>query len=155
MPKFLKAPETKKVFKDKEARFEALVESSSKYNVVWKVNDTELISKAGVKIERDFKANKFALVVSKASPNFGKKIVCEAVNEHGSVSKTCELIILGKLAWPLFISLGFGGCFVWVLNLIEYYHFALIAIYWFRKFSLCLIVFKKTTKKKSILICVN
>ncbi len=96
LPKFVKAPETKKVFKDKEARFEATVESSSKYSVAWKVNEVELTAKAGIKIERDFKANKFALVVSKASPNFGKKIVCEVTNEHGAVSKTCELIILGK-----------------------------------------------------------
>ena len=97
MPKFIKEPTSKKVFKDTEARFEALVQSASKVSVSWKVNGNELTAKHGVKFEKDASANRYALVVPRANSNFGQSIVCEVSNDHGTVAKQCDLFILGKL----------------------------------------------------------
>lgn len=101
MPKFIKEPSSKRVFRDTEARFEALVQSQSKVTVAWKVNGNVLSTKQGVKFEKDVQANRYALIVPRANANFGQSILCEVSNEHGTVAKQCDLFILGKSALTL------------------------------------------------------
>lgn len=76
MPKFIKEPSSKRVFRDTEARFEALVQSQSKVTVAWKVNGNVLSTKQGVKFEKDVQANRYALIVPRANANFGRRVFC-------------------------------------------------------------------------------
>ena len=97
LPVFLKEPQNVRIMKEKEAVFEATVKSSTPVNVKWIVNDKELISKEGVKLEKDNNKNKFTLTIKRANKEHEGDILCKAENEHGSCEKICNLMLIGKL----------------------------------------------------------
>lgn len=94
LPVFIKKPENQKVLKEKESYFEAIVKSNKKIEVKWRLNEKELISKDGIRIEKDEKANKYKLTIKRSIE--GGEIKCSAKNEHGEVEERCSLQIMGN-----------------------------------------------------------
>jgi hypothetical protein len=93
-PVFVTDPADQKILKDKEAKFECVVKSNPKPNVIWFFNGKELTNRDGVRMEKDLPKDKYTLVFPKVGPlNIGT-ITAKASNEFGSVEKSCELDVL-------------------------------------------------------------
>lgn len=90
-PYFVSEPQDQKVLKDKEAKFECIIKSNPKPNIAWFLNDKELTTKDGARIEKDASKDKYTLVIPKVSPIHIGKITVKATNEYGTIEKTCEL----------------------------------------------------------------
>lgn len=94
-PVFITEPNNLNVLRDKEARFETLIKSNPKPNVIWLFNDKELINnKDGYRIEKDLAKDKYSLVINKVSNNNIGTFTCKASNEYGSIEKSCILDVL-------------------------------------------------------------
>lgn len=93
-PVFVTDPTDQKVLKDKEAKFECVVKSNPKPNIIWLFNGKELTNRDGVRMEKDLPKDKYTLVFPKVTPlNIGT-ITAKATNEFGTVEKNCELDVL-------------------------------------------------------------
>ena len=93
-PVFVTDPSDQKVLKDKEAKFECVIKSNPKPNVIWLFNGKELTNRDGVRMEKDLPKDKYTLVFPKVGPlNIGT-ITAKASNEFGTVEKNCELDVL-------------------------------------------------------------
>lgn len=90
-PYFVSEPQDQKVLKDKEAKFECIIKSNPKPTIVWFLNDKELTTKDGVKIEKDASKDKYSLVIPKVSAAHIGKITVKATNEYGTIEKSCVL----------------------------------------------------------------
>lgn len=90
-PYFVSEPQDQKVLKDKEAKFECIIKSNPKPNIVWILNEKELTTKDGVRIEKDASKDKYTLVIPKVAAIHVGKITVKASNEYGTVEKTCVL----------------------------------------------------------------
>ncbi len=96
LPKFIREPRDLRVLREKEAKFEAEVKSSTKVDFKWFANENEIKSKEGIRLEKDTKRNIFTLLIRRVNSEFESEIKCIATNEHGTVEAKCNLIILGK-----------------------------------------------------------
>ena len=93
-PVFITNPTDQKVLKDKEAKFECIVKSNPKPNIIWLFNGKELTNRDGVRMEKDLPKDKYSLIFPKvAAVNIGT-ITVKANNEFGSAEKNCELDVL-------------------------------------------------------------
>ena len=93
-PVFITDPTDQKVLKDKEAKFECVIKSNPKPNIIWLFNGKELTNRDGVRMEKDLGKDKYTLIYPKVSPiNIGT-ISVKATNEFGTVEKNCELDVL-------------------------------------------------------------
>ena len=92
-PVFITDPLDQNVLKDKEARFECIVKSNPKPNVIWILNDKELTAKDGVKIEKDIAKDKYTLIIPKVLATHIGKYTVKALNEFGSAEKLCNLFV--------------------------------------------------------------
>jgi uncharacterized metal-binding protein len=93
-PVFVTNPTDQKVLKDKEAKFECVVKSNPKPNIIWLFNGKELTARDGVRMEKDLSKDKYSLIFPKVgAANIGT-ITVKAANEFGSVEKNCELDVL-------------------------------------------------------------
>lgn len=90
-PYFVTEPQDQKVLKDKEAKFECIIKSNPKPNIVWILNDKELTTKDGVRIEKDVSKDKYTLIIPKVSAVHIGKLTVKANNEYGSIEKTCDI----------------------------------------------------------------
>ena len=93
-PVFVVEPNDQKVLKDKEAKFECVVKSNPKPNIIWLFNGKELTNRDGVRMEKDLPKDKYTLIYPKVTPlNIGT-ITAKASNEFGTIEKNCELDVL-------------------------------------------------------------
>ncbi len=92
-PAFILAPSDQNVLKEKEAKFECIVKSNPKPNVVWILNEKELSNKDGVRIEKDLTKDKYSLTIPKVLVNHIGTYTVKAVNEFGSNEKQCILSV--------------------------------------------------------------
>ena len=92
-PVFLQDPQDLNVLKEKEARFECVVKSNPKPNIIWLFNDKEMVNnpKDGIKVEKDLTKDKYTLIIAKVSNNNIGTFICKATNEYGTVEKSCKL----------------------------------------------------------------
>lgn len=90
-PVFVTEPTDQKILKDKEAKFECVVKSNPKPNVIWLFNGKEFTNRDGVRMEKDVAKDKYTLVLPKVSPANIGTITVKATNEFGSVEKNCQL----------------------------------------------------------------
>ncbi|MCA9334474.1 immunoglobulin domain-containing protein, partial [Candidatus Saccharibacteria bacterium] len=93
-PVFITEPTEQKVLKDKEAKFECVVRSNPKPNVIWLLNDKEFTTRDGVRMEKDVAKDKYTLVLPKVTPAHVGKITARATNEFGTAERSCELDVL-------------------------------------------------------------
>ncbi len=93
-PVFLIEPTDQKILKDKEAKFECVVKSNPKPNIVWLFNGKELSNRDGVRMEKDLPKDKYTLVFPKVSAANIGTITAKASNEFGTIEKNCELDVL-------------------------------------------------------------
>jgi len=93
-PVFVVEPTNQSALKDKEAKFECVVKSNPKPNVVWLFNGKEFTNRDGVRIEKDVSKDKYTLVIPKVAPANIGTITAKASNEFGTVEKNCELDVL-------------------------------------------------------------
>lgn len=93
-PVFITEPTDQKVLKDKEAKFECVVKSNPKPNVIWLFNGKEFTARDGVRIEKDVAKDKYTLVIPKVTPAHIGTITVKATNEFGSTEKTCQIDVL-------------------------------------------------------------
>ena len=93
-PVFVVEPADQSVLKDKEAKFECVVKSNPKPNLVWLFNGKEFTNRDGVRMEKDVGKDKYTLVVPKVTPAHIGTITAKATNEFGSVEKNCQLDVL-------------------------------------------------------------
>lgn len=93
-PVFVVEPTDQSVLKDKEAKFECVVKSNPKPNLVWLLNGKEFTNRDGVRIEKDAGKDKYSLVVPKITPAHIGTITARASNEFGTVEKNCQLDVL-------------------------------------------------------------
>ena len=93
-PVFVTNPTDQKVLKDKEAKFECVVKSNPKPNIIWLFNGKELTARDGVRMEKDLPKDKYSLIFPKVSAANIGIITVKATNEFGSVEKNCELDVL-------------------------------------------------------------
>lgn len=91
-PVFEVEPTDQQILKDKEIKFETLIKSNPKPNVIWLFNGKELTSRDGVRVEKDVNKDKYTLVIPKVT-TFGT-VTVKATNEFGSIEKTCQLDVL-------------------------------------------------------------
>lgn len=90
-PVFVTEPTDQKVLKDKEAKFECVVKSNPKPNVIWLFNGKEFTNRDGVRMEKDVAKDKYTLVIPKVTQANIGTITVKATNEFGSVEKNCQL----------------------------------------------------------------
>lgn len=93
-PVFVVDPADQKVLKDKEAKFECVVKSNPKPNVIWLLNGKELTNRDGVRVEKDAAKDKYTLVLPKVTQAQIGTITAKATNEFGSAEKSCQLDVL-------------------------------------------------------------
>jgi hypothetical protein len=93
-PVFVSEPVDQSVLKDKEAKFECVVKSNPKPNIVWLFNAKEFTNRDGVRIEKDAGKDKYTLVIPKVTPAHIGTITAKATNEFGTVEKNCQLDVL-------------------------------------------------------------
>lgn len=93
-PVFVIEPADQSVLKDKEAKFECVVKSNPKPNLVWLLNGKEFTNRDGVRIEKDVGKDKYTLVIPKVTPAHIGAITAKASNEFGAVEKNCQLDVL-------------------------------------------------------------
>jgi len=90
-PVFVSEPTDQKVLKDKEAKFECVVKSNPKPNVIWLFNGKEFTNRDGVRMEKDVAKDKYTLILPKVAPANIGTITVKATNEFGSAEKSCQL----------------------------------------------------------------
>lgn len=93
-PVFVSEPTDQSVLKDKEAKFECVVKSNPKPNIVWLFNGKEFTNRDGVRVEKDVSKDKYTLVIPKVTPAHIGTITAKATNEFGTVEKNCQLDVL-------------------------------------------------------------
>lgn len=93
-PVFVIEPADQSVLKDKEAKFECVVKSNPKPNLVWLLNGKEFTNRDGVRVEKDVAKDKYTLVIPKVTPAQIGTITAKASNEFGTVEKNCQLDVL-------------------------------------------------------------
>lgn len=93
-PVFVVEPADQSVLKDKEAKFECVVKSNPKPNVIWLFNGKEFTNRDGVRMEKDVGKDKYTLVVPKVTPAHIGTITAKATNEFGTVEKNCQIDVL-------------------------------------------------------------
>lgn len=93
-PVFVVEPVDQSVLKDKEAKFECVVKSNPKPNLVWLFNGKEFTNRDGVRVEKDVAKDKFTLVIPKVTPAHIGTITAKASNEFGTVEKNCQIDVL-------------------------------------------------------------
>lgn len=93
-PVFITEPADQKVLKDKEAKFECVVKSNPKPNVIWLFNGKEFTARDGVRMEKDAAKDKYSLVIPKVTPAHIGTITVKATNEFGSSEKNCQIDVL-------------------------------------------------------------
>ena len=93
-PVFVIEPVDQSVLKDKEAKFECVVKSNPKPNIVWLFNGKEFTNRDGVRMEKDVGKDKYTLVLPKVTPAHIGTITAKATNEFGTVEKNCQLDVL-------------------------------------------------------------
>lgn len=93
-PVFITNPTDQKVLKDKEAKFECVVKSNPKPNIIWLFNGKELSNRDGVRMEKDLPKDKYTLVFPKVTTANIGTITVKASNEFGTTEKNCELDVL-------------------------------------------------------------
>lgn len=93
-PVFVVEPTDQSVLKDKEAKFECVVKSNPKPNLVWLFNGKEFTNRDGVRMEKDVGKDKYTLVVPKVTPAHIGTITAKATNEFGAAEKSCQLDVL-------------------------------------------------------------
>lgn len=93
-PVFVVEPVDQSVLKDKEAKFECVVKSNPKPNLVWLFNGKEFTNRDGVRVEKDVAKDKYTLVIPKVTPAHIGTITAKATNEFGTVEKNCQLDVL-------------------------------------------------------------
>lgn len=93
-PVFVVEPSNQNVLKDKEAKFECVVKSNPKPNVVWLFNGKEFTNRDGVRVEKDVSKDKYTLVIPKVTPAHIGTITAKASNEFGTAEKNCLLDVL-------------------------------------------------------------
>ncbi len=93
-PVFIVEPTDQNVLKDKEAKFECVVKSNPKPNVIWLFNGKEFTAKDGVRVEKDVAKDKYILVIPKVTPAHIGSITAKATNEFGTTEKTVKLDVL-------------------------------------------------------------
>lgn len=93
-PVFVTEPTDLKVLKDKEAKFECVVKSNPKPNVIWLFNGKEFTNRDGVRIEKDISKDKYSLIIPKITPAHVGTITVKATNEFGVAEKNCQLDVL-------------------------------------------------------------
>jgi hypothetical protein len=93
-PAFVTGPADLSVPKDKEARFECIVQSNPKPVVTWSLNGKELTPKDGVRIEKDLPNDKYILVIPKVALTHIGTVSVKAVNDMGSSERSCQLDVL-------------------------------------------------------------
>lgn len=93
-PVFIQEPTDQKVLKDKEAKFECIVKSNPKPNVIWLFNGKEFTARDGVRMEKDVAKDKYSLVIPKVTPAHIGTITAKATNEFGTSEKTCQIDVL-------------------------------------------------------------
>jgi hypothetical protein len=93
-PVFEVEPADQKVLKDKEAKFECVVKSNPKPNIIWLLNGKEFTSRDGVRMEKDVAKDKYSLVIPKVTQALSGTITAKATNEFGFMEKNCNLDVL-------------------------------------------------------------
>lgn len=93
-PVFVVEPTDQKVLKDKEAKFECVVKSNPKPNVIWLFNGKEFTNRDGVRVEKDVAKDKYTLVIPKVTPANIGVITAKATNEFGTAEKNCQIDVL-------------------------------------------------------------
>lgn len=93
-PAFISGPDDLKVLKDKEAKFECVVKSNPKPNVIWLFNGKELTARDGVRIEKDLNKDTYSLVIPKVALTHVGTITAKATNEFGASERSCQLDVL-------------------------------------------------------------
>lgn len=93
-PVFVVEPTDQNVLKDKEAKFECVVKSNPKPNLIWLFNGKEFTNRDGVRVEKDVGKDKYSLVIPKVTPAHIGTITARATNEFGTVEKNCQLDVL-------------------------------------------------------------
>lgn len=93
-PVFVVEPVDQKVLKDKEAKFECVVKSNPKPNVIWLFNGKEFTTRDGVRIEKDVAKDKYSLIIPKVTAALLGTITAKATNEYGTVEKNCQIDVL-------------------------------------------------------------
>ncbi len=93
-PVFVVEPTDQSVLKDKEAKFECVVKSNPKPNVIWLFNGKEFTNRDGVRMEKDVSKDKYTLVIPKVSPTHIGTITAKATNEFGTAEKSRQLDVL-------------------------------------------------------------
>lgn len=93
-PVFVVEPVDQNVLKDKEAKFECVVKSNPKPNLVWLFNGKEFTNRDGVRVEKDVAKDKYTLVIPKVTPAHIGTITAKASNEFGTVEKNCQIDVL-------------------------------------------------------------
>ena len=93
-PVFVVEPTNLSVLKDKEAKFECVVKSNPKPNVIWLFNGKEFTNRDGVRIEKDVSKDKYTLVLPKVAPTNIGTITAKASNEFGTAEKNVQLDVL-------------------------------------------------------------
>lgn len=77
--------------KEKEAKFECIIKSNPKPNIIWLLNGKELTAKDGVRIEKDATKDKYTLIFPKVLAAHIGNITVKATNEYGTIEKSCIL----------------------------------------------------------------
>jgi hypothetical protein len=93
-PAFMTSPTDQKVLKDKESKFECVVKSNPKPNVIWLLNDKEFTARDGVRIEKDANKDTYSLVIPKTTLAHIGTITARATNEFGTSEKSCQLDVM-------------------------------------------------------------
>lgn len=93
-PVFVVEPTNQSVLKDKEAKFECVVKSNPKPNVIWLFNGKEFTNRDGVRIEKDVSKDKYSLVIPKVTPAHIGTVTAKATNEFGTAEKSVQLDVL-------------------------------------------------------------
>lgn len=93
-PVFVTEPTDQKVLKDKEAKFECVIKSNPKPNVIWLFNGKEFTTRDGVRVEKDVTKDKYSLIIPKITQGHVGTITVKATNEYGSLEKNCSLDVL-------------------------------------------------------------
>jgi hypothetical protein len=93
-PVFVTEPTDQKVLRDKEVKFECVIKSNPKPNVIWLFNGKEFTSRDGVRIEKDVNKDKYSLVIPKVTQANVGTITVKATNEFGTAEKNCQVDVL-------------------------------------------------------------
>ena len=93
-PVFVVEPTNQSILKDKEAKFECVVKSNPKPNVIWLFNGKEFTNRDGVRIEKDVSKDKYSLVIPKVTAAHIGTVTAKATNEFGTAEKSCQLDVL-------------------------------------------------------------